>query len=141
MIRSMTGFGRGGFEVDGVPFEVEIRSVNHRHLDVRMRLPRSLSASESDLKARVQARLNRGKVDASVAVAGGAAAPALEVDRGVVAELVGTARELAAEHGLSPELRLGELLALPGVARIIEREVDEESLTAALDRWLPAPGP
>ena len=53
MIRSMTGFGRAAFEVDGVPYEVEIRTVNHRHLDVRARLPRSLAESEMQIKSRV----------------------------------------------------------------------------------------
>ena len=43
MIRSMTGFGRARFEVEGSAFEVEVRSVNHRYLDLRVRLPRSLS--------------------------------------------------------------------------------------------------
>jgi uncharacterized protein YicC (UPF0701 family) len=43
MIRSMTGFGRSAFEVGGVRFDIEARSVNHRHLDLRFRLPRLLA--------------------------------------------------------------------------------------------------
>jgi uncharacterized protein (TIGR00255 family) len=135
VIRSMTGFGRAAFELDGVPFEVEIRTVNHRHLDVRIRLPRILSESESGLKARVQAKLKRGKVDASIQTATGAASPpTLELDQAAAQQLVAAARELAEAHGLDPELRVAELLALPGVARFVERELDAVGLAAAVER-------
>lgn len=133
MIRSMTGFGRASFEVDGVPFEVEIRTVNHRHLDVRTRLPRSLAAREADAKARVAERLKRGKVDATVAMAAGAVSPpTLEIDREAAGQLVEAARTLADDHGLEGGLRVAELLALPGVARFAEREIDPEDLAGAV---------
>ncbi len=132
MIRSMTGFGRAAFELDGMPFEVEIRSVNHRNLDVRARLPRALSACEPDLKARAQARLSRGRIDASVVAAGGApTGPTLEVDPEGFARLVEAARELAREHDLQAELRVADLLAVPGVVRSVERELDPERLAEA----------
>ena len=135
MIRSMTGFGRGLFEVDGVPFEVEIRTVNHRHLDVRTRLPRALADRESDIKSRVQEWLKRGKVDLNVAIAAGIAAPpSLEIDRAVAAQLVEAARELGEGHGLEGGLRVAELLSLPGVARFVERELDSENLAEAVFR-------
>ena len=135
MIRSMTGFGRASFELGGVPFEVEIRTVNHRHLDIRARLPRSLGELEADLKAQIQEKLKRGKVDASVAVATGAISPpTLEIDRGVADQLVAAARELADVHGLAGGLRVAELLALPGVARFVEREVDPEGFARAAER-------
>ena len=56
MIRSMTGFGRASFQVDALVFDVEVRAVNHRYLDVRVRLPRLFSALEAKVRARVQAR-------------------------------------------------------------------------------------
>jgi uncharacterized protein (TIGR00255 family) len=129
----MTGFGRASFEVDDVPFEIEIRSVNHRHLDVRARLPRQLAGCEADLKARVQSRLQRGKVDASVSVAGaGSSSPSLEINRDAVAALVASARELAREHDLDATLGIADLLAVPGVTRQVEREWDADDLAASL---------
>ena len=56
MIRSMTGFGRASFQVGDLIFDIEVRSVNHRYLDVRVRLPRVLAAFEADVRGRVQAR-------------------------------------------------------------------------------------
>jgi uncharacterized protein (TIGR00255 family) len=143
LIRSMTGFGRASFEADGIAFDVEIRTVNHRHLDIRARLPRSLAEIESDLKARVQEKLKRGKVDASVSVAPGAVSPpTLEIDRAAVEQLVAAARELSDAHDLSGSLGVADVLALPGVARFVEREVDPEDLsrgvTQAFDEALEA---
>lgn len=135
MIRSMTGFGRGLFEVDGVPFEVEIRTVNHRHLDVRTRLPRALADRESDIKSRVQGQLKRGKVDLNVAISAGVSAPpSLEIDREVAVQFVDAARELGEGHSLEGGLRVAELLSLPGVTRFVERELDSKNLAEAVFR-------
>ena len=68
MIYSMTGFGRARREAEGLGLEVEIRSVNHRHLDLRVRLPRILADQESILKKRIQTGLSRGKVDVTVSL-------------------------------------------------------------------------
>jgi len=132
LIRSMTGFGKAAFEVDGASFDVEIRSVNHRHLDVRARLPRALAGVEFGLKALVQERLERGKVDVTVTPSGGReTVTQIEVDELAVAGVVAAARELARAHGLDETLRIGEVLSLPGVTRVTEREPDPEDLSHA----------
>ncbi|MDP3937214.1 MAG: YicC/YloC family endoribonuclease, partial [Deltaproteobacteria bacterium] len=75
MIRSMTGFGTATFETGGVRFSVEMRSVNHRHSDVRVRLPRRFAEIESRLAGQVQQAVSRGKVDVTVSAADGGEAP------------------------------------------------------------------
>src|SRR5207245_4887835 len=65
-LRSMTGFGRAEAGGDGVAVTVEARSVNHRHLDIALRLPRALGAFEMDARRLIQARLERGRIDVSV---------------------------------------------------------------------------
>lgn len=133
MIRSMTGFGRAQFEVNGLAFDVEVRSVNHRYLDARVRLPRLLAGFEADLRARIQARISRGKLDASVVSPGGAAAgQRLAIDLEAAAAYLRAAAELRQRHGVGGELRAQELLALPGVARFVEPEVTPEALREAL---------
>ena len=57
---------------EGVAFEVEVRTVNHRHLDARIKLPRQLSEQEPDVRAQIQAALGRGKVDLSANPSAGA---------------------------------------------------------------------
>ena len=139
MIRSMTGYGQAAFEVEGAAFEVELRSVNHRHLDVKARLPRGLAAFEADLRAQVAERLARGKVDVTVRATGGAAlAATVELDLAVAARYLAAARTLREQHGVGGELDVTALLSLPGVARVAERELAEEAARAALRAALAA---
>jgi uncharacterized protein (TIGR00255 family) len=130
----MTGFGQAVFEVDSLAFEIEIRSVNHRHLDVRARLPKALAKAEGEIKARVQKTLQRGRVDVSVnRVQAAAAEPTLAINGAAVDALVRTARDLGSAHGLDGSLRIAELLALPGVLRLAEREPDPAGLSDAFE--------
>ncbi|MEZ4218892.1 MAG: YicC/YloC family endoribonuclease [Myxococcota bacterium] len=134
MIRSMTGFGRADFAVGELAFEVEVRSVNHRYLDVRAKLPRVLARCEARAVAAVQAHLQRGKVDMTISHASSSAAPArLEIDREAAGQYVEAARELALRFHLSNELDVATLLALPGVTRLTEPELAEDELERALD--------
>ena len=142
MIHSMTGFGRATREIEGLVLEVEARSVNHRHLDLRLRLPRTLAEHETALKKRLQAGLSRGKVDVTVNLVVGAAATALEIDEGIAAQYVDAANRLRSAHGLGDALDVSALLALPGVTRIVETELSAETLLApteeAIDEALAA---
>lgn len=133
MIRSMTGFGHASFSIESACFDVEVRSVNHRHLDVRIRLPHGLAAFEGEVRALVAERLDRGKVDLNVhASAGGQASDTVTLDLGVVAQYLRAARELGQQHGVAGELDVCTLLGLPGVARVIERSLPEQAVRAAI---------
>jgi uncharacterized protein (TIGR00255 family) len=132
MIQSMTGFGRAAFRVGDTSFEIEVRSVNQRHLDARVRLPRALAGLEPELRARIQERFQRGKLECSIsAPAGESLAPRLEVDREAARAYLRVARALEAEEGVSATLGSAELLSLPGVARLAEPEWQADLLRAA----------
>jgi len=134
MIHSMTGFGRDGFRVEGVEFVVEARTVNHRHLDSRVRLPRVLADREADVKTLIHERFARGKVDLTVSVTSdAAAAPLVEIDRDAAEQYVKLAREMARTHGLSDTLEATAVLSFPGVIRVAERDLPEDLLTEALN--------
>jgi uncharacterized protein (TIGR00255 family) len=133
MIRSMTGYGRASFAVADLGFEVEIRTVNHRYLDARVKLPRMLAGREAEVKARVQGRLGRGKVDLNVGLApGSSSSPKLEIDLGVAEQYLGAARDLGGSCGLVGELDVISMLGLPGVARFVDPELPSEALAEAL---------
>src|SRR6185295_14275610 len=68
MIRSMTGYGRAEATSARTILTVECRSVNHRHIDVSLKLPRALTAFEADARRLIQAAVQRGRVDVSAAV-------------------------------------------------------------------------
>ncbi len=129
----MTGFGRSDFEAGGTTFEVEVRSVNHRHLDVRIRLPRLLSSTEPGLRTRVQRRFGRGKVDISVGTPSGVPPPArLEVDLEAARQYLDAAERLREGRPVEGALDVATLLGLPGVSRFEEPRLPAEAVESAL---------
>ena len=143
MIRSMTGFGRAEASDARLVVSVEARSVNHRHLEIAIRLPRALSSLEMDARRLIQSRLERGRTDVSVqlAVVPGATLQQIRVDHALARAWVEEARDLRAALGLEGDVGLTWVLERPGVMRI--EEVDAEpapawptvaqALSAALD--------
>jgi len=138
MIKSMTGFGRGESGDEKAPFEVEIRGVNHRFLEVRFRLPPELSARETELRSRVSARARRGRVEVSVNRGAGKEPEAsVSVNRELVARYLEAARAVAAEFKIPGKLSLESILGLPGAIRMeLPREVAGERENSALLRAL-----
>ena len=63
MIKSMTGFGRCEYQQDSKKFTVELKSVNHRYLDVNIRMPKKLTLFETSIRALLKQYATRGKVD------------------------------------------------------------------------------
>ena len=142
MVRSMTGFGRAEVRGDTVVVSVEARSVNHRHLDVAIRLPRALAALEMDARRAIAARLERGRVDVAVQVTTAAGQPTQRVvaDAGLAREYVAKAAALAVElnHlGVRGDVPLAWVLERPGVVRLEEAEaVDAAIPWATLEQAL-----
>ena len=129
MILSMTGFGRASLRLASLGFDVEVRSVNHRHLDARVRVPRILSTCEADLRARIQQRIDRGKVDLSIAMSDDSSVSGrVDIDRGVAEEYGRVARELGSIDGVESSLTVDTLIGLPGVARLVEPEFPADEL-------------
>ena len=133
MVRSMTGFGRAELRGDAVVVSVEARSVNHRHLDVALRLPRALAPLELDARRVVAARLERGRVDIAVQITTVTGQPTHRVvtDGALAREYVERARALAADlagAGVAGEVPLAWVLERPGVVRVEEAEPADAAL-------------
>ncbi len=144
MIQSMTGFGRAEATGDAVAVTVEIRSVNHRHLDVALRLPSALAALELDARRLVQARVERGRVDVGVQVtpAGGQPTQDVRVNAALARRYAEQARDLGRELGLAGDPALSWVLERAGVLEVADTTPPppaavwpllERALTAALD--------
>src|SRR6266446_2861033 len=130
-LRSMTGFGRAEAGGDGVAVSVEARSVNHRHLDIALRLPRALAALEMDARRLIQARLERGRIDVSVQLGPppGQSTQQIRVDTALAAQYIEQARALGQAAGLGDEVPLSWVLERPGVVVRVE---DSETMTGAI---------
>jgi uncharacterized protein (TIGR00255 family) len=141
MIRSMTGFGRAEVRGDALVVTVEARSVNHRHLDVVLRLPRGLSPLELEARRVVTSRLERGRIDVSVQVAAvNGSTQRVVADATLAREYVARARALGAELadlGVTGAVTLEWLLQRPGVVHVEEAESTEAAVPwSALEQAL-----
>lgn len=132
MIRSMTGFGAGRGSAGGEELDVEIRSVNHKYCEVKVRLPRELAALEVEAAKAVRERLARGGIDVTVRRPGPGAGLAPRVDLALAESYAHAFRELQARLGLPGAVSLADVLSADGVVRLDERAVDPDAARAAL---------
>ncbi len=123
MIRSMTGYGRAEAAGPRLAVSVECKSVNHRHLDVALKLPRALASLEADARRLVQSAVARGRVEVSVTLTpvGGGELTSLSVNLTQAREYGELARKLVDELRLPDGPTLGWLLDQPGV---VSREAE-----------------
>ncbi|HEY7653962.1 MAG TPA: YicC/YloC family endoribonuclease [Methylomirabilota bacterium] len=132
MIRSMTGYGRAEATGARTILTVECKSVNHRHLDVALKLPRMLAAFESDARRLIQAALQRGRIDVSCAVTPveGTVLTPLTVNVAQAKEYADAARKVAESLDLADGPALAWVMAQSGV---LTRE--EQTPLAPEDAW------
>lgn len=115
MTSSMTGFARHAIEVDGQSLVWEIRSVNHRHLDLRIQIPDTLKALEPDARAAMQQSLGRGRVDAVLRVDAAVTADVIQFDHGRAKILIKTLREIDQMMVNGARVSALDVLLWPGV--------------------------
>ncbi len=133
-MRSMTGFGQASGENRRHAVSVAVRAVNHRFLDVQVRVADELRAAEAALRERVSAQLVRGRVEARVDVRPLGERPArVEVHTGVVRAAHAATHDLVAQGLLAGELAAGDLLRLPEAMRVV---LEPEQWDADDDRLL-----
>ena len=118
MIRSMTAFARASGEQAGAELTWELRSVNHRYLEVFVRLPEELRAMEPLVRERVTARLGRGKLECVLRCSWAPAqATVLEIDKPRLKAVLDACREIETRSSEATSPGVMELLRWPGVVR------------------------
>ena len=128
-MRSMTGYGRGSACADGRELTVELKSVNHRYLDLSFRIPRALGFSEPLLRKILSENLARGHVDISLNYQNHRQdAKRVEADVALAMSYLRAAAEIAKAADMPQNLPIGDLLCLPDVLRVTEAAEDEEAL-------------
>ena len=138
---SMTGYGRGESEHGDLRVGVEIRAVNHRFVDVQVKVPRAWMPLEREIVRRAKEAVGRGRLEVFVRRdATGAAAQQVRIDAALIAAVADQARRLPNTLGIDTKLSLAELLQLPGVLQVSEPDVDVDvegaAVFEALDRGL-----
>ena len=137
MIKSMTGFGRGEFADETSKVTVEIRAVNHRYLDIFVKMPRKYAFAEEAVKAAVKERLSRGKVEISVTVDNtGQSDSDVRLDRDLAARYYDALSTLkdSFDFGDESKVSLSLLAKMPDVIKTSAAEEDEKAVTERLLR-------
>ncbi len=116
MIRSMTGYGRGSAEAPGLRVVVELRSLNNRFADLRLRLPFELQSEEMEIRRMVLSKVRRGRLELSLSLerTDGAAA-GITLNRPLIQAASAAARVATEEFGLSGVLDVNTVLSMPDV--------------------------
>ncbi|MBW1780729.1 MAG: YicC family protein [Deltaproteobacteria bacterium] len=144
MIKSMTAFGSGAFQQGDTSYVAEIRSLNHRHRDIVLRLPRNHQLLEEGLRTAISSKIRRGRVEASFQIEKSSEAPPYEValNLPLAESYLKVFRQLAAHCGLDQEMPLESLLQMKDVILIKPQpdnmEETREGLHEALKRGLEA---
>ncbi len=129
MIRSMTGFARRERQFAWGLLAWELKTVNHRFLEIGCRLPEEFRAAEADFRQTIAGAVRRGKVDCSLHFRPAALAGSLEVEAELLASLTLRAQQVASQAGGSARIDVMDLLRWPGVVR--EHRRDAAPLIAA----------
>jgi len=139
MIHGMTGFGSAQFSLGGIRGLVEVKSQNHRYLDVVYYLPAGLASLENRMRSLISKQARRGRVTVSVKITD-KPLQKLNFNKEAVKEYLKYANVLKKEFGLQNDLMLSDLIRLPGVVEAKETQISadkiwriiEKSLTSAL---------
>jgi uncharacterized protein (TIGR00255 family) len=136
MLISMTGFGQGEANDATTTVAVEVRSVNHRFLDLAFKLPRVLQNREADIKDIVRGKLARGRVTITINVESSTAGRAVTINEQALEAYLTQLRAFAKMHGLDDRVSLDALVQLPEVVTTREIEPGEDELWPLVEKSL-----
>lgn len=134
MIKSMTGFGRAEAVSRERKVSVELKSVNHRYLDLSIKMPRKLVFLEGAIRNLMKTYMQRGKVDVFITYEDYTlSCGALKYNKELAGEYLAYIRQMAEEFGLENDVKAGALSRYPDVLTMEEQSVDEDALWAVLE--------
>ncbi len=136
MLVSMTGYGQGEASNRTAKVSVEIRTVNHRFLDLSIRLPKTLAHREHDIKELLKSKIRRGRISVNVSADSEQPEYAVSINLPLVEQYISQLRTLAEKEALSSDLDINTMATLPEVFHLVERERDSEKLWPLVKRSL-----
>ena len=137
MIKSMTGFGRCEIQKESKKFTVELKSVNHRYLDVNIRMPKKLNFFETAIRSLLKQSVQRGKVDIFITYEDlSEQQVSLKYNEVLAAEYLSYFEKMQEKFSLENDIRVSTLSRYPEVLTMEEQAVDEEELWKGLKKAL-----
>lgn len=137
MIKSMTGFGRAELSFGQRKFTVEIKSVNHRYLDVSVKMPKKLNFFEASIRNLLKEYMQRGKVDVYITYEDLSEQDvSVRYHEDVAVSYLGFLRQMAEKFGLEDDVRVSTLSRYPEVFTMEEQQIDEEGIWKDLEKTI-----
>lgn len=137
MIKSMTGFGRGKSQTDGMECLVEIKTVNHRYSDVYIKMPRQISFLEDKVREVVSKSVSRGKADVFISFDDFSEdAKCILIDESLAKAYINTVRQLKDKYSLQDDISVSLIAKFPDVLKVEKAEQDEEKMWKLLSEAL-----
>jgi uncharacterized protein (TIGR00255 family) len=135
-VLSMTGYGRGEASAKGIMVEVELSSVNRKQFDLRMNLPRSLVALDSQVSKIVRAKISRGSINGrvTISVTGSARSGGIKIDMDMASAYIKALRAAGDELDLHDDLSIGSLMRLPDIVGFEDVSRDSQKVWPVLKK-------
>ena len=134
---SMTGYGRGEYEDDLYKFKIEVKSVNHRYIDVSVKMPRQISYLEENIKKKIKGRLFRGKIDMYISLDYLSESQIdIKIDNELANSYYNALEELIEGLNLKDDISLNNILNIPDIVKTKKRDLDEGSIWEVLNNAL-----
>ena len=126
MIKSMTGYGRATLSENSREYQVEIKSVNHRYLDVSVKMPRALSYLEEAVKKEISTKVKRGKIDVFITFENNSTQGRdIKINTELAHLYIKELKELAEKEGILSNIEVTEISKFPDVLNIQNNQSDE----------------
>ena len=141
MIKSMTGYGRAKLSKDDREYQIEIKSVNHRYLDISVRIPKQLSYLEETMKKEIAKKVKRGKIDVFVTFENNSLeGKEIKINTELAKAYIDELKKLAEKENILSDIQVTEISKYPDVLNIQSSQDDEkitkevlETITIATD--------
>lgn len=135
MIKSMTGFGRCEVQEGDRKITVEMKSVNHRYLDVNIKMPKKLNFFEAAIRSELKNYIQRGKVDLFITYDDYTESNVcVKYNKELAAEYMTYLNKMAEDFSLDNDIRVSSLARFPEILTMEEQTIDEEELWQLLDK-------
>lgn len=136
-MKSMTGYGRAKLQKESREYIVEIKSVNHKYLDMNIKLPRNLFCMEDRVRKSISNKISRGKIDVFITyINNGIEGKNILINKDIARLYIKELEELANENNIASGLRATEISKLPEVLNIAIDEDDEDKIWSDLNECL-----
>ncbi len=127
MIKSMTGYGKGNLNVENRDYQIEIKSVNHRYLDISIKMPRTLGYLEEEIKKEISKKIKRGKIDVFVTFENNSQeGKNVRINKELAKIYIDRLKELANEEKILANIEVIDIAKFPDILTIKIDEEDEK---------------